>query len=65
MTITVNGKTTELTAGATLRQLVGDLGLPETGIAVAVDGDVIPRAHWNDALAAGASVEVVTAVQGG
>lgn len=65
MTITINGEATDLPDGSTLRHLVGTLGLPETGIAVAVDGTVVPRVHWNDALAAGVSVEVVTAVQGG
>ncbi|OLT17457.1 thiamine biosynthesis protein ThiS [Pseudonocardia sp. CNS-139] len=42
------------------------LGAPSTGVAVAVDGEVVPRAGWPDAvLAEGARVEVLTAVQGG
>ena len=41
-------------------------GAPRTGVAVAVDGEVVPRADWPaTALADGARVEVLTAVQGG
>ena len=36
------------------------------GVAVAVDGEVVPRARWgNTELREGANVEVVVAVQGG
>ena len=36
------------------------------GVAVAVDGEVVPRGQWSRrALHEGAVVEVVTAVQGG
>ncbi|NDK89172.1 sulfur carrier protein ThiS [Gordonia desulfuricans] len=65
MTITVNGDAAELDAGGTVRTLLAALGLPDTGIAVAVDGAVLPRRHWDTALSEGAEVEVVTAVQGG
>jgi sulfur carrier protein len=41
------------------------LGIPDKGIAVAVDWAVIPRSEWHHALSDGAKVEVVTAVQGG
>ena len=45
---------------------LGALGLPRTGVAVAVDGEVVPKARWAaTALADGARVEVLTAVQGG
>ena len=36
------------------------------GVAVAVDGEVIPRARWSELeLIEGARVEVLTAMQGG
>jgi sulfur carrier protein len=36
------------------------------GIAVAVDGEVVPRSQWDSAgLAPGTKVEVVGAIQGG
>lgn len=66
MTITCNGET--LTADGSVADLLGArLGdPPPSGIAVAVNGEVVPRATWSRvALADGDVVEVVTAVQGG
>ena len=45
--------------------LLATLGIGDKGIAVAVDWAVLPRSEWEHALADGAKVEVVTAVQGG
>ena len=66
--ITVNGKPTEVPAGATVDTLIAQLrGAPESrGVAVALDGEVVPRAAWpGTEIADGARVEVVVAVQGG
>jgi sulfur carrier protein len=64
--VEINGKRRELAEGATVPDAVGALGLPGTGVAVAVDGEVVPKARWaGTALAEGARVEVLTAVQGG
>jgi sulfur carrier protein len=42
------------------------LGLDARGVAVAVDGEVVPRSEWDRwALVDGARVEVVDAIQGG
>lgn len=42
------------------------LGLDARGVAVAVDGEVIPRSQWDRCpLADGSRVEVVDAIQGG
>jgi sulfur carrier protein len=68
MRLTVNGAPTELPAGATIGVLVQQLELPAAGrgVAVAVDREVVPRGAWDStALAEGAKVEVVHAVQGG
>jgi sulfur carrier protein len=68
MTTLVNGETRELPDGTTVTALVADLGLPAggRGVAVAIDGEVVPRAEWQTrALADGARVEVLTAMQGG
>ena len=68
MNLTVNGRPTELPAGATVGVLVEALALPAAGrgVAVAVDREVVPRGAWDStALAEGAKVEVVHAVQGG
>jgi sulfur carrier protein len=68
MTIWVNGQERELTAGATVADAVERSGgaLDGRGIAVAVDGEVVPRQRWQETeLADGQRVEVVQAVQGG
>lgn len=67
MLIYVNGEQREVNPGTLLIQVVGDgEDTPRRGIAVAVDGSVVPRARLAETtLAEGAKVEIVTAVQGG
>ncbi|MGE2733578.1 sulfur carrier protein ThiS [Mycolicibacterium vaccae] len=65
MKVTVNDEAVEVAEGSTIAALLDQLGFPEKGIAVAVDWAVLPRSEWDTALADGAKVEVVTAVQGG
>jgi sulfur carrier protein len=64
----VNGEPRELPAGTTVGALVVELGLPAggRGVAVAVDGEIVPRTEWDDhELDADDRVEVLTAMQGG
>ncbi|MBS9375607.1 sulfur carrier protein ThiS [Rhodococcus sp. B50] len=63
--ITVNGEDKYYDAAPTVSQLLNELGLPEKGIAVAVDGVVCPRGRWSEPVSRGANVEILTAVQGG
>jgi sulfur carrier protein len=66
--ISLNGKDSDLPAGETVVGALGRLGLPldARGVAVAVDGEVVPRTVWETfALPADARVEVLTAMQGG
>ena len=66
MQVWINGEQRELADGARVRDALVALGAPENGVAVAVDGEVVPRAEWPSVpLADGARVEVLTAVQGG
>ena len=68
VSVTINGDRRELPAGATVASVVASLpGAPEgRGVAVAVEGEVVPRARWPKVeLREGAKVEVVVAVQGG
>ena len=66
MVVWINGERRELADDATVPDVLGALGLPCTGVAVAVDGEVVPKARWAaTALRDGARVEVLTAVQGG
>jgi sulfur carrier protein len=66
MTVTVNGSPREVPAGTTVEQLVAQLTGAPSGVAAAVNGDVLPRRAWaKTPLADRDEVEVVTAVQGG
>ncbi len=68
MLVLVNGDPRELAAGTTVAALVASTpGVPPgRGVAVALDGEVVPRGRWDrTALSDGARVEVVVAVQGG
>jgi sulfur carrier protein len=62
----INGSACELAEDSRVPDALAILGLPATGVAVAVDGEVVRRADWpSTPLAEGARVEVLTAVQGG
>jgi sulfur carrier protein len=64
----LNGERRELTADATVREAVTASGAPSEGrgVAVALDGEVVPRGRWDEVeLHEGQRVEVVQAVQGG
>ncbi len=64
--ITVNGEDHLLTEDMTMRRLLEFLGLPEKGIAVAVDGSVLPKSRWDTTdVQKGWTIDVLTAVQGG
>ena len=67
MLIFVNGERREVPPATRLGEVVGDGDdSPRRGVAVAVDGSVVPRARVAEtALTEGARVEIVTAVQGG
>ena len=66
MKVVINGEAREIPADATLASVLEDFGVPEKGVAVALDGAVVPRVSWpGTALDADATIEVLTAVQGG
>ena len=68
MTIVLNGEARELPSGTTVRGLLEALDVPGggSGIAVAVDAEVVPRGEWDTTeLDEGARVEVLRAIQGG
>ncbi|NGO71146.1 sulfur carrier protein ThiS [Streptomyces sp. SB3404] len=66
MTLSVNGEQRQVPAGLTLDRLVATLTAAPTGVAAAVNEDVVPRSRWADTgLGEGDRVEVLTAVQGG
>lgn len=66
ISVAVNGEAREVPAGSTVADLARILDLPESGVAIAVDDDVVPAARWADVtLRADAQIDVLTAVQGG
>ena len=68
MKIILNGSSSDVRVGEGVLAAIAQLGLPPDarGVAVAVDGEVIPRAQWEDVrLSEGARVEVLSAMQGG
>ena len=67
MTILLNGERTEAPEGTTLAGVLRRLSVaPRRGVAVAVGGEVVPRAKWDArVLRDGERVEVVNAIQGG
>lgn len=64
--ITLNGERRTLPPGATLLDLLADLGLDPRAVAVERNEEVLPRARIPEVvLAAGDRLEVVRFVQGG
>ena len=68
MNVTLNGEPQELRDSASVADAVAVSGAEPggRGLAVAVDGEVVPRGEWERrALQDGQRVEVLQAVQGG
>ena len=66
MQIIINGAPHQVAEHVTLDTAVSIVTTAATGVAAALNGDVIRRAAWESTrLAAGDEIEVVTAVQGG
>ncbi|GIJ80470.1 sulfur carrier protein [Micromonospora phaseoli] len=66
MELTVNGVERSVRDGVTVAELVRDVSGQERGVAVAVNGEVVPRTGWPaTALCGGDQVEVLSAAQGG
>ncbi|ARU46394.1 sulfur carrier protein ThiS [Corynebacterium silvaticum] len=67
MHIELNGKVQEVTA-RTVSELVKEIvarSHHDAGIAIAVQGAVIPRSQWLRPLHPGERVDILTAIQGG
>jgi sulfur carrier protein len=66
MTITINGELCPWPRGKSLAEAVATLTDASSGVAVAVNGEVVRRGAWaSTQLADGDEIEVLTAVQGG
>jgi sulfur carrier protein len=64
--VVVNGGSWESPSGATVADLVSAWCPSRRGIAVARNGDVVPKSRWEDTpLVDGDRIEIVTAAAGG
>jgi sulfur carrier protein len=64
--VTVNGTATELADGATVATLVAERSGGHDRVAVALNGDVVPRSRWTaTALSSGDRLEVLAPTAGG
>ncbi|HYX59136.1 MAG TPA: sulfur carrier protein ThiS, partial [Streptosporangiaceae bacterium] len=64
--VTLNGEPRDLPDGSSVAQAVAELTSAPSGVAAAVNGEVVPRGSWAATpLRRGDQVEIVTAVQGG
>jgi sulfur carrier protein len=64
--LTVNGEDRTLPGPISVADLVNELTDQMRGVAVAVNGEVVPRSAWGRTeLRRGDAIEVLTAVQGG
>ena len=66
VSVTVNGERRQIAGSATVADLVASLSTAGSGIAVAVNDEVVPRGGWQaKRLRDQDRVEILTAVQGG
>jgi sulfur carrier protein len=62
----VNGDPREAAEGTRLAELVAEVAASPKGVAVAVNGDIVPRSAWEQTmLASDDRVEILSAAQGG
>jgi sulfur carrier protein len=65
MKIQLNGEKTE-TASRTVAELLRETNAPDSGVAVALNGVVVRRGEWENAvLKESDEIEIIRAVQGG
>ena len=66
MRLTVNGRALDAEHDLSVQGLVESITEARRGVAVAVNGEVVPRSTWASVpLTEGDAVEVLTAAQGG
>ena len=67
MKLWLNGEETLMSGGEELDDVLRLLGILDSkGVAIAIDGEVVPKSEWEQTkLKDGQKVEVVRAVQGG
>ena len=66
MNLLVNGTPRDVPQGSTLEGLVNETAASRRGVAVAVNGEVVPKTRWSDTrLVESDRIEILTAIGGG
>lgn len=66
MKVKINNQAVELTDGTTVRTLAAERRLPDKGVAVAVNNEMLPREEWAErALNDGDDIVILKAFCGG
>jgi sulfur carrier protein len=66
VTIKLNDKTFQVAEGASLASFIESVGLTPRGIAVAIEGRVVPKSQWGDTILTEAmELMLIHAVSGG
>ena len=65
MRITINDQPRTFDTAPTVQSLVDEVVGHAQGVAVAVNGKVVPASRWGTSLADADTVDILTAVQGG
>lgn len=65
MRITINDQPRTFDNAPTVQSLVDEVVGHSEGVAVAVNGKVVPASRWGQLLADADTVDILTAVQGG
>lgn len=66
MEISINGKPREIPTGTDVHMMLAALKLPAAGVAVAINGELIPRERWSETELGGTdTVEIVRMMAGG
>ena len=66
MTLVVNGVQREVGEGSTLRDLLPEAASRGRGVAIARNGEVVPRSGWSEVrVEPGDRIEILNAVGGG
>ena len=65
-TYTINGEVRACSGGQTISALLHEMSLADKKVAVEKNGEIVPKSrHTQEVIAAGDTVEIVTAVGGG
>ena len=64
--VVVNNKEVEISDQATINALISEMNMPDKGIAIAINNEVIPKGNWSEfKLEKEMRITLIKATQGG